>query len=421
MELGQTIPGRQAVLKMLHPCMEHCDTVVKIPDGAVSTSVVMERRDEFELSNQTPSTTTYEMLIMHTPFLVGSGIAIQWASTVSPTVEQINYVAKRLIAGPGNAGATYPVWEALSTAPDIWGTILASSTLSPAVAGDTDPNGIKLSALIKNIRRTFMGTTLELDASDLYNQGRIISGQWTPDVTLGTVATSAAGDLTDVYDVYKFQLPAVSTSAIVQSDEFSRQAELKTGSYMPIRPCSPELNFTSSEEWRQIQVDYAGADSGTFGRDPTFNDLWLKGWCVGVEYLTNIDVRSQIRIKRREGLELVPSPPSTYSPFATPALPDDVRAKQVLLEFCRKQPHAYPADYNDLGEMIPNILGGLADVVSDLGLPLISPVVKFAKGLLMPKPTAQQIVQDFVPLVPHNEPLSNPMDELSALLKKLIK
>jgi hypothetical protein len=419
-QLGQTIGGRQAVLKMLHPCMEHCDLVVKVPDGAVSTSVVMERRDEFVLGNQTPSTTTWNCIVFTNPFLANTQFAIQWTGVTAPTELTLQLAFANMVE-KGFALAVYPLWGSFSEAGfAFFGTVMASATLAPVIIDDQ--SGVTFSGLVKNIRRTYLGSTTDFDAPSLSDQGRVLAGQWNPDVALETkeLRMGTPPVLTDVLDYYVIQAPAVTTSSLVQSDAFSREAQAKTGDYLPLRPCAPVFDLTSSTELRRVITNRAGTgDVPADGTEQT--DLFLRGWSIAVEIWYGMSVDSQLRIKRREGLELVPAPDSTYGPFATPALPDDVRAKQILEEFCRTQPHAYPADYNDLGQMIPNILGSIADVVGSLGLPLISPAANLIKKVL---PTGNggvaEIVERATPLIAPTSVKENSVDKLAMLLSEIL-
>jgi hypothetical protein len=420
LQLGQTVGGRQAVLKMLHPCMENCNAVVKIPDGAVSTSVVLERRDEYELSNQTTTADLllWNLIVVTNPLLGATQVAIQWPATSAATEVDIWKAYTSALAR--NPPVVYPAWStaALPSA-TFYFSILGSTTLSPNIF--SDQTGLSLSGLVKNIRRTYLGSTSELDAPTLNNQGRVISGQWNPDVSLVTKEIKTGDVLTDVFDYYVIQAPAMTSSSVVQSDEFSREAQALSGSYAPLRPCAPTFELTPSTEFRRVDVDYAGAgDEIVDGTE--YSDLFLRGWSIQVELWLGISTQGNIRIKRREGLELVPAPDSDYGPFATPALPNDVRAKQILEEFCRTSPHSYPADYNDLGEMIPNILGGIADVIGGLGLPLISPVANFAKGLLPQVSASRSMAEVPMPLYPRApEQPQEDMDRLVMVLKKLLR
>jgi len=369
-ELGQTVGGRQAALKILHPCVEAANSVTKIPDGAVSTSVVMERRDEFEIAAPADATTTsnYNVLVVSNPFLISTQMVIRWLETQSVAPGDLESLLTGMYGENAVTARIYPNFETLTIGTNTYDrSILQADVLSPQIRG-LDNSGI--STYLKSIRRTYMGVTTELNASDLFNQGRVITGQWTPDIALSVNAPAAGG----AYPIYEMLLPALTSSTIVQSDEFCRQAEAKTGSYVPIRPCSPQWDFSPSSEWREVWAVFPGGPDPTPNPEDTGRDLQLRGWSIAVDLWIGIAAQSTLRIKRLEGLEIVPSSASTFSPFATPALPDDIRAKMIISEFARKQPHAFPADFNDLGEMVSDILGGLMGALGSLGLPVISPI-----------------------------------------------
>jgi hypothetical protein len=190
-------------------------------------------------------------------------------------------------------------------------------------------------------------------------------------------------DVAAIFDIYAMQSPATSTSSIVSSDEFVRQAEAKSGAYLPLRPCAPQWDFSAVEETRAVAVVWPGHPVVPNSFELTGSvDLMLRGWSISTELFEGLDYRATLRIKRREGLEFVPAPLSLYSPFSTPALPEDLRAKQVLMEYCRTQPHAYPADYNELGTMLTDILDGVSSALGSLGIPIVSPFASAANRAL---------------------------------------
>jgi len=377
-QLGLTVTGRQAALKMLHPCMENTNAVIKVPDGSVPVSVSMERRDEYNISKQIASNELWDCIVLTLPFLVVRQVVVVWpSSSVGITADDLRGELGRAIEHSDNPGFFYPSFQP-GIESNVFVSILGSTTLTPTIASQ---DAQAISDLVRSVRRSCLGTTTDLNASDLTNQGRVVMGQWSPDVARAVVASA---DTTPVeLNIYRFQLPAVSEAEIVSSDAFSVQHEAKLGSYMPIRPIASELGFTPAQEWRRVAAVSAG-HPGTDLIDIKANDLFLSGWCIGVEHWSGLDPLATLRIKVREDLEVVASANSVYSPFATPALPDDSRARSMVQEFCRKQPHAYPADYNDLGQMLGNIVGGIGDAIHGLGIPILSDIAggvsSLAKG-----------------------------------------
>jgi len=338
--------------------------------------------------------------MIHQPFINHRDIVLRWPSTVTPTSDELYAVVTRIndesYTGGTPTAALYPNFSLSSSltgvadvAPytSIEYSILTSSTLTPALLAD-DAN---YSSLFKDMRRSALGYTTDLDASDLYNQGRVVSGQWTPSISLGTNDQQADVGGTNVvineYDTYEFVLPAITTSDIVSSDMFRRQAEAKYGSYMPIRLCTPKVDFSPSSELRQIsaiQPGLSGALQDDTGQRQA-NDIWLRGWAVGVELWLNLDPHAELRMKVVEDLELDPSPKSTFSPFMSPGYPSDDLALSVVREFSRLSPHAYDADFNRLNKMMTNLLNGLGDVLGNLGIPVLSGLAKPATNFLSSK------------------------------------
>lgn len=249
-----------------------------------------------------------------------------------------------------------------------------------------------VSNLARGIRRSCLGYTTELDASDLYNEGYIVSGQWSPNITLGTSTTKGTSGIATEFDVYELEVPAINVTSITQSDQYRRQAEFKYGSYMPMRVCDA-LALTSSVETRPIVVKSTN-DSALTDPDVAIQDIWLRGWAIGVEHIKNLNPHSQVRIKVVEDLELIPSPKSTFSPFANPAHPDDTVAMKTIREFSRKEPHAYDADFNRLNKMMGNIIRFVGNAVGSANIPILSglakPLANFIANKIDSKPTYNQ-------------------------------
>lgn len=206
-----------------------------------------------------------------------------------------------------------------------------------------------------------------------------MSGQWKPDVTL---ALAKSSDGTTYLNVYNMQVPAAVDNQIVQTDELTYQGEAKCGLYVPLRPAGMDIEFTAAQEWRVVnpQVPSDPTDDPAADLD-TSKDLWLRGWLVSTSFWSGMAAAASLRIKRKEGLELVSSPVGPFAPFATPALPNDLRAMQVIQEFCRTQPHAFTADHNELGTLLRKIVAGVGDALESLGLPVISNVAGTGKRM----------------------------------------
>jgi hypothetical protein len=362
-------------MKMLHPNGEDNNNVTKIPDGAVNSSVIMERRDEFDLvaPADADEDELWDCIIVDAPFLVGTQIAVRYLTSAAVTVTQLREAVSAAMQSPSVSTAQYPAW--LST--NVPGTpafifdftVLSSATLTPTIIGSPTALG----GLVKSIRRTYLGSTIDFNAASLTNQGRVVAGQWSPDVTLAISPSTATPPVYS--DVYLVQTPAITETEIVQTDELRVAHEAKCGLYFPNRPAATGAAFTSASEMRNLAVHQTGqAPDPVQDPQPFQNDLWLRGWLIGVSHWTGMYHTSSLRIKRNEGIELVASATSVYSPFSTPALANDIRAMQMVQEYSRREPHGYYADYNELGTLLQKILGGVGNAVQSLGLPILSPV-----------------------------------------------
>jgi hypothetical protein len=356
--------GRRAALKILHPCMEEMNAVIKVPDGSLSTSISMERRDEFEVTSGL-TIGSWNCVVLGFPFLVARHIVLRWSAT-TVTTEQLYNAVQFALDITGDATIMYPTFRAIGSI-DV--TMLGSATLTPAIQNSPVSS---ISSLVRSVRRSCLGTTTELNSSALTNEGRVVTGQWSPDISLSILPTSADPPL--YYDTYRVEIPAILETEIVSSDQFCRQAEAKTGSYVPVRPISSGLDITPSQEWRLLSGIVAGATPATIETLTDHKDLYLRGWCVTSEHWSGLNPLASLRIKVREDLEVVASPDSIYSPFSTSGLPDDTRARSIVQEFSRTQPHGYPSDFNDLGSMLGNIIGGVGDAVKGLGIPILSDI-----------------------------------------------
>jgi hypothetical protein len=370
LQMGNTEPGRCSAIKILHPNGESDAYVAKIPDGYATTSVVMERRDEFDLVPPVDAlaTDTWNVIVVDAPFLVGTQFAVRYNTDAAPTEAQIASALYTVMASPGAPANKYPAWVAVGGGNPVEYTVLQSASMTPTIANTTQGPSL----LFKSIRRTYLGSTFDLNAPDLSNQGRVVCGQWTPDVAL-TVSTNDTPPPATV-SVYEIQVPAFTETQIVASDELCYQAEAKRGLYLPDRMYT-DVDFASSMEFRNIVPVTVGAPTleGVTQTDAG-NDIWLRGWLIGVSHWTGLSLSATLRIKRKEGLEFIAAPTSVYSPFGTPALSADARAIAMIREFSRRQPHAFEALDNELGKLLQKILSGVGGAISNLGLPFISPV-----------------------------------------------
>lgn len=371
-QLGSTAPGRLAALKILHPNGENDTYTTKFPDGSATTSILMERRDEYDLQSGL-TIGDWNCLVIDTPFLFMTQLAIRWPGTESPDVTDIQAAVVDALSLPGSDVRRYPAWEsAIHGTTDFEITVLTSvSLVDTYIATEA---GVQQQ--VKSLRRTYLGSTTTFDANSLTDAGRVVAGQWRPDVSLLNVTINGAvppAALTAA--VYSIQAPASDTNSIVSTDELVYQGAAKLGLYMPNRLSEMDPSFTAASEYRTIAPFTPDNITPTLSaNEPRRRDTWLRGWLIGCSLWTGMDHTTQLRIKRKEGIEIISAPTGSFAPFASPALPSDLRAQQMIQEFSRCEPHAFPEDYNSLGKMLKNIVGGVSSALANLGLPIISDV-----------------------------------------------
>jgi len=384
-QLGNTDPGRVDTLRILHPCAEGnlpAEYTVKVPDGAVDYSLTFPRRDEYHIQAPPPLTgqpdASWNCIVFHLPFVKRTRMAIGWRAGVLPLQVDFERAFIELLSynDPGDTGSTvpvYPDWGGIAGAVSgLYAMLLPSDQLTPGMftkhAGDL--------LAFRSIRRVNYGCTTDLDSPALANQGRYIGVQVAPDLSLGSYTENAAVPgtspaftaLTLEADVYYIVLPPVTTAEMVGIDPRAREGEAREGAYMPLRPSQPNWPMTASAEYRLIRVEV----SDLVPADYTGYDIQLQGWLVGVEKWDEISSTGGLRLKLRETLELVPAVKSDLSSLSTPGHPCDDRSAAVIREFCRTEPHAYPADFNESNGFWSELIRGIGSVVGSLGIPVVS-------------------------------------------------
>lgn len=390
-QLGQTNLGSNWVIRALHPCGEGINIVPKIPDGALSDSVVFERRDEFDIRFPTGDPFkvggTWSVMIISMPFVKTPLAAVAYTTDATP--DQIKAGFLNIIANSGDASLPdnviydkeyqYPSWKIDQTnIPNVAMTICSMANLDQGISADN------MSDTFITIRRTYMGTTMDFDANDLTNKGRLVSGQIAADFAkreLDIIDTASTANPKPVIAtqtcLYLSDLP-YSETLLTQEDLKVRQAECKEGDYSPNRFWEPVFLNSASKDACVIQPGNPGGSDSRVNAPQQNLNIPLLGWGFQISFWLGIQDTSSIRIKRREGLEMNTAPVSAYSPFSTPAYPRDDRAQMVYREFCREQKHSFPASFNSVGGMLKDIVSTISNVLQSLNLPLVSEVAKFA-------------------------------------------
>jgi hypothetical protein len=368
--LGNTRSGSEWALKCLHPNGEGIDVKPKIPDGAASDSVQLERRDLYDVkppvalfSGDNEGNDHFDLFVVDLPLLRMSTILV--AGLPSTITDKAVEDVLRRYTHIENDSAIFPLW--LEVDKNIFMSICQSSVLdsgvplrNPTVYGET----------FKGIRRCYKGITSDYDAATLTDEGRVVSGQFPVISTLAEETTLPKEDApTSVWDTYEMSFFPFSQSEITQQDSKHRSGLAKNGDYTPLRLWQPEIPFKSEAELRVLRfpIDEERISSGA-------QNIVFAGWGSFVCRWENVHKTTSIFLKIQEGLELTPNNRSPYGPFLTPGYPDDPRALSVVREFARTQPHSFEACFNEKNKMAKSILGGLGNVISNLGIPVVSDI-----------------------------------------------
>lgn len=381
--LGRTPAGREWVLRLLHPNGEGLNVVPKIPDGAVNNSIALSRSDEYILSIPTDlAVEDWTCGLLHTPFLLRTRIAYAFDPSNAPSSETLVYNLQTFLEkvdpfkdGPG----VYPAWYTIKD-----GTMTLCFTF-------LNPNSLSYQSTFDNVRevrRVCYGCTVDFDFNELYNHGRVTSGQFPPDVALRQayrvirIADPDAEVVTEVDDIYFISAPPLLQDGITQTDvTLKYQNEAVCGSYLPLRLWAPDVAFTPVSEMRKVALNHF--KDVVDNPDATLSgDLILRGFGWGVDVYAGIHKTAKLRLKVNEILEVLPTNNSVYSPFLTPGASRDARAFEIATEFGRISPHCYVADYNHSNGLFGSIISNLGNAVSNLGIPIVSDLASIAGGIL---------------------------------------
>lgn len=376
--------------------------VPKIPDGAVSDSVSLERRDEYTVSAPADYVNkdykTWDLVTLQLPFLVNSLFLIagapedigKWSDKLSQLIDQINVGS---LTPP-----MFPTWHQIGVEPGgVFFSICGSQVLDPQIKTFTPKddsgfivptNSTQLEQFFKSARRVALGITADLDANSLTDKGRLTSGQFPTKAIPKTYSTSGTDEsgihfVDNVYNVNELTFPPVLEQGITTQDLKSRQAEAREGDYSPARMWQPVVEFVPAASFKPMTFELDSSEHpGPFLQPVLTSNLCFDGWGSQVCHWQGIDVSSSVHILRKEVLELITGVNSTFGPFSTPAYARDEKALAVVSEFCRTQPHSFCADMNHKNGLLGSIVGGLGNALGNLGIPIISDIGNIAGDLI---------------------------------------
>lgn len=385
--LGNTPKGREWAMRVLHPNGEGINAVPKIPDGAVTTSVALTRVDEVELTIPPldPVPDLWNCIVVHLPFLGFTRAAVAWdPSNTSAIRDTVEYALIDALSGIDYDNASIGTWRQYSTS-KVYTKIFPLPTLLPS-----DGNTSLWRDNIKEIRRAAYGCTTDLNAAALTNQGRVVAGQFPPDVAYKTATedVSVGSPAVEVvgmeFDIIRYAIPPLFEEDVVSTDpNLKYQAEAKDGLYSPARLWNEGIEFTPISESRYFQGTRSDG-TVTVGQVSAHvrREYCFKGFGSMTEAWYGIHKSSTLRLKTTEILELIPNRGSLFSPFSTPGYASDAAALALVREFSRESPHHYCADMNHSNGLLGGIFEGLGNALGNLGIPIISDLAPVLGGLL---------------------------------------
>ncbi len=232
-------------------------------------------------------------------------------------------------------------------------------------------------------RLVYMGASIYLNASDLYNEGICTAAQHSihpleSGVSLGTGAGTATYCTAKIqqwqttddppYDVL-VRMPAVYTG------------EAREGCYMPLRLDSNHQRWRDSRDVARTGyfAQAYGTDSGTFPAaalpvigvagwpyadcQPAYLSAAQAGQIFGDRHLcmlndtagkaifTGLNLQATVTVMMRWGVECRVLPSSKYSSFQALAPPYDPISENTYFAVSRQLKDAYPVSYNDFGKL----------------------------------------------------------------------
>lgn len=232
-------------------------------------------------------------------------------------------------------------------------------------------------------RSMYTGITAHLDAPTLADQGRLVAGQLALEQTPTTFSEVVGRKGTKSYKILDpIQISSIegrlpmTESALFQATPGAVVWEAREGVYMPMRFRDPVHLFGNDLRETLAAVSY---DTGTYLLQDTRKFGIVPGSLLneltGVILFRGIDNRANINVKVRRGLESLVDSATAIAPFQHQSPVLDPLAIDRVTQIAQSSPMAYPACYNDWGEIL-NVIKQVVGVVK--------PVAKFVGGLGIP-------------------------------------
>jgi len=319
--LGRTTDGAQWAMKALHPA---CNTaaITGIPDRTGVPVAVTEFKSSYTIQN-TVNALNFDAVLtfLPSPQLFGT-------SSMTQAGVQIlgDYFVNTQLSGAG-----------LTEKRQFWHQQVATARLA------------------------YYGITISYDCATLTDNGTLTAGQTMP----CWVLVSSTNPATQAYSGI-----AITYGNLINMP-LAVQYRARDGAYMPVKLTNPALPFIDQSN------DFAYGGWYPVGQGLPNNFLMsqlLDGQMASVAF-RNVSASTMLRVTVRMGLEVTPTPGSSYSSFMHPSPLPDSLALDAYYTISAHMNDAYPDEFNDWNK--------LKQVVSKIGRFLL-PALGLAGDVIAP-------------------------------------
>lgn len=365
--LGTTEAGKAWCIKALHPS-DPLTEVSGVPDMSTGSSIFLNCQQQVVLES------------------VGSAA---WDADLTVLSDPIAFLATDLTDSTGT-----------HTTGLVHNTQFGASH-EQAVAG-------WLSAF-ERWRCAYMGVSVYLNASDMYNEGAAAAAQFPlrPRVVT-TMTSSGVADLGSQVWVSGRKLTYFTDTDDPQYENLIKMpnaytGEARDGVYLPLKLDSnhatwhdendfsytvPNSGFMSDVSAVNVYPYYTvdTARVNTTGATPTVAGgahLLPCTAAAGRIAFRGLNHNAKITVVIRAGFEAQAQPSSAYTSFQRLCAEHDLAAEVAYFQIARQLKDAYPVEYNDLGKLWDVIKGVARRVAPIVGaVPIYGPAVKAIGGLI---------------------------------------
>jgi len=379
MSLGNTFEGALWARRALHPCDETTGGGVALPDLSQTESANLESRHFNPIVKEA----------------IGDG---PWDCqfVVLPTVDAV--VAYRQKA---SSTTVWSYWHLV----DLVNGVIKPGAQQVVASDWGPPAGTIVPTLLDSstaFRQTFKGVTITQNSNALTNQGYVTAGQWgsvAEEISLILKFVFAASDRSETKCMVLKDVPD-TPSDIVRNSPKAGAWESKYGVYMPMRFNQPVHDYNRSTGNVRAATDPDNNDQVIYkygypivlegrGDNITNDEFFMQNGLVwngkptkndageivsgsfyttagsinqnlGVVMFSGLHPTTNLEIKTRTGIELVPESTNVMAAFMSDAPLRDSAALDMVQAAQTKLQPVYEAKYNSTGAIVMAIASAVA-------------------------------------------------------------